>query len=126
MSEFNNRVALVTGASRGIGKAIALALAKAGARIAVNYRERAQEAASVVEDINRMGGRWMRFFRCRIATSRSRRRCSLPAWRSSSHTFPLRIRSEQGSLQYPRLRRVGLCSLLAGRPPERIFPVSGW
>lgn len=56
MSELKNRVALVTGGSRGIGKAIALALAKAGAGIAVNYRERAEEAASVVEDINQMGG----------------------------------------------------------------------
>lgn len=57
MSELKNRVALVTGASRGIGKAIALALAKAGAGIAVNYRERAEEAASVVEDIQLMGVR---------------------------------------------------------------------
>jgi len=56
MSELKNRVALVTGGSRGLGKAIALALAKAGAGIAVNYRERAEEAASVVEEINQMGG----------------------------------------------------------------------
>jgi 3-oxoacyl-[acyl-carrier protein] reductase len=57
MSELKNRIALVTGASRGIGKAIALALANAGAEIAVNYRERAEEAASVVEAIHRSGGR---------------------------------------------------------------------
>jgi 3-oxoacyl-[acyl-carrier protein] reductase len=57
MSELNHRIALVTGASRGIGKAIALALANAGAGIAVNYRERAEEAASVVETIHRIGGR---------------------------------------------------------------------
>src|SRR6266700_1557475 len=51
------KVALVTGGSRGIGKAIALAIANAGAAVAVNYRERAQEAASVVEAIHRSGGR---------------------------------------------------------------------
>jgi 3-oxoacyl-[acyl-carrier protein] reductase len=57
MPELNNRVALVTGGSRGIGKAIALALAKAGAAVAVNYRERGEEAASVVEAIRRGSGR---------------------------------------------------------------------
>ncbi|MFY9985133.1 MAG: SDR family NAD(P)-dependent oxidoreductase [Chthoniobacterales bacterium] len=53
MSGLNNRIALVTGGSRGIGKAIALALANLGAGVAVNYRERAEEAASVVETIHR-------------------------------------------------------------------------
>ncbi len=58
MSEhLKNRVALVTGGSRGIGKAIALALASEGVAVAVNYRERGQEAASVVETIHRSGGR---------------------------------------------------------------------
>jgi 3-oxoacyl-[acyl-carrier protein] reductase len=57
MPELKSRVALVTGGSRGIGKAIALVLAKAGAAVAVNYRERGEEAASVVEAIQRSGGR---------------------------------------------------------------------
>lgn len=51
------RVALVTGGSRGIGAAVARALAEAGAAVAVNYRERAQDADKVVAAITAKGGR---------------------------------------------------------------------
>jgi len=47
----------VTGASRGIGRATALALAKIGAAVAVNYKTHAQEALAVCREIKDMGGR---------------------------------------------------------------------
>src|SRR5258705_6290059 len=59
MAILNNRVALVTGGSRGIGRAVAISLADAGAAIAVNYREKAAEARTVVEAIRKAGGRAM-------------------------------------------------------------------
>jgi NAD(P)-dependent dehydrogenase (short-subunit alcohol dehydrogenase family) len=57
MATLENKTALVTGASRGIGRAIAMALAEAGAHVLVHYGRSAREAESVVAAIQAKGGR---------------------------------------------------------------------
>ena len=57
MSTLQNKTALVTGASRGIGRATAAALARAGAHVLVHYGRSAQEAESLVSEIQAKGGR---------------------------------------------------------------------
>jgi NAD(P)-dependent dehydrogenase (short-subunit alcohol dehydrogenase family) len=56
MAMLQGKTALVTGASRGIGRATALALDAAGARVLVHYGRSASEAESVVAEINARGG----------------------------------------------------------------------
>ena len=57
MTTLSGKTALVTGASRGIGRASALALAKAGAQVLVHYSRGAAEANRVVNEIRAGGGR---------------------------------------------------------------------
>ena len=54
--DLDGSVALVTGASRGIGAVIASRLAKAGAKVGVNYRTSREAAAGIVEEITKAGG----------------------------------------------------------------------
>ena len=53
--ELAGKVALVTGAARNIGRAIALSLASAGAKVAVNTRSNAEQARGVVDEIKALG-----------------------------------------------------------------------
>jgi len=55
MYDLTGKVALVTGGGRGLGRAIALALARQGADVGVNYRSNADSAAEVVSEIRAMG-----------------------------------------------------------------------
>ena len=59
MGRLAGKIALVTGASRGIGRAIAIALAREGAAIAVNYHSSEAEAKCVVEELNALGAKTM-------------------------------------------------------------------
>jgi 3-oxoacyl-[acyl-carrier protein] reductase len=56
MTRFEGRAAVVTGGSRGIGRAIALELASQGASVVVNYARQAGAASAVVQEIQDMGG----------------------------------------------------------------------
>jgi NAD(P)-dependent dehydrogenase (short-subunit alcohol dehydrogenase family) len=57
MSNLSGKTALVSGASRGIGRAASLALATAGAQVLIHYNSNEQEADAVVAEIRKTGGR---------------------------------------------------------------------
>jgi len=57
MDNLQDKVALVTGASRGIGRSVAMAFARAGCDVAVNYRQRADDAESAAREIRQAGRR---------------------------------------------------------------------
>ncbi|MCK5669926.1 SDR family NAD(P)-dependent oxidoreductase, partial [Candidatus Bathyarchaeota archaeon] len=55
--DFNDKVAVVTGASRSIGRGVALAFAREGCSLVINYRKSREEADEVVNTIREMGGK---------------------------------------------------------------------
>ena len=57
MFDFKNKVAVVTGSSRSIGSGIALAFARSGCAVTVNYSKSREEADAVVNSIRQMGGK---------------------------------------------------------------------
>ena len=57
MAQLSERIAVVTGASRGIGRGIALELARRGATVVVNYNSSAEAAEAVVAEIKEAGGK---------------------------------------------------------------------
>ncbi len=61
MAQLTDKIAIVTGSSRGIGRGIALELAKRGATVVVNYNSNADAANEVVEKITTDGGKAMAF-----------------------------------------------------------------
>lgn len=61
MNRLNEKRAFVTGASRGIGKAICLELAKEGANVAITYREREDLAAETIQELREIGVQAMAF-----------------------------------------------------------------
>ena len=67
--KLRNRTAIVTGASRGIGRAVALELAKEGAAVIVNYAGSEAKANEVVDEIKAAGGRAIAF-RCNVSDSK--------------------------------------------------------
>jgi 3-oxoacyl-[acyl-carrier protein] reductase len=56
MSRFANQVALITGAARGIGRAIALQMAREGATIIINYKSSLESANQLIQEIQQEGG----------------------------------------------------------------------
>lgn len=82
----SGKTALVTGASRGIGRAIALRLAADGANVAVIYAGSADKAETVCEEIRAMGVE-AKAYRCDVESAEAVRRPSRRSRRSSAKSI---------------------------------------
>src|ERR1700675_1292330 len=69
MERVDGKTALVTGASRGIGRAIAIELAREGAKVAINYSSSDAKAKEVAEEITNLGGTAI-FYKADIGNSK--------------------------------------------------------
>jgi len=72
MERVDGKTALVTGASRGIGRAIAIELAREGAKVAINYSSSDAKAKEVTEEITNLGGTAI-FYKANIGSSKEAR-----------------------------------------------------
>jgi hypothetical protein len=97
MTTLQGKTALVTGASRGIGRATAMALAAAGARLLVHYGRSAQEADEVVAAIKAQGGRADAEFRTAQRSSPSR--CALSSAIASMYSSSTPASAKQRASQ---------------------------
>jgi len=77
-----SKIALVTGSSRGIGRAVALALAKRGYDVGVNYNVHSVEATEVADHIKKMGRRSL-VLKANIGNVSESTRCLTSSFRSS-------------------------------------------
>lgn len=94
-------VAVVTGASRGIGAETALALASAGYDVAITYRNKASRAEAVVREIEERGGRAVAMAAdLTVAPDRARLAAEVAAWRGGLHVLVL---NASGGLERDRL-----------------------
>lgn len=59
MLDFKDKVAVITGSSRSIGRGIALAFAREGCNVVINYSKSREEAMEVVDEVKKMGGKAM-------------------------------------------------------------------
>ena len=98
VDELKGKVALVTGSSRGIGRAIALALAEAGADIVVNFLRRAEDAQAVAQ----RAGEWGRRCACIQADVSSAREVERLARESGERVGPIDILVNNAGISRPQ------------------------